>query len=240
MCGRIDQDLKQQKFEARYGVTLPDGFVPVHNIKVGEGAAIVVNGGGFKSVMGVFGFSPSWAEKPMYLFNARSEGDNNQEDAPDYQGELGIFKKPSFRNVITSSRCLVPVTGFYEGSKTEKLKRPFHLTSDIEPIISFAGIWGNYVNKQTCEIKPTFSILTTAAIPPLQAVGHHRSPLMLHPDSETEWLDPQADLSDIEGIMRLRYYPDDLKGIELAASQLKQTSVYFDHWDYVQKNGLFG
>ena len=56
----------------------------------------------------------------MYLFNARAEGDRNNENNEFYSGAKGIITKPSFRKPIRSQRCLVIADAFYEGSKKEK------------------------------------------------------------------------------------------------------------------------
>ncbi len=71
-----------------------------------------------------FGFTPFWAKRKMYFFNARSEGDYNKENDPNYTGSLGIVNKPAFRLSIRKKRCRIIADAFIEGPKKEKLSKP--------------------------------------------------------------------------------------------------------------------
>ena len=144
----------------------------------------------------------------MYLFNARSEGDKNKENDPNYTGAKEIFKKPSFRKPIRSQRCLVVADAFIEGTTKEKLSKPYVVyLKDRERPFAFAGIWDSWVNKETGEIINSFAIITTTPNELLQKLPHHRSPVILDRDDEKHWLDIDLPLGD--ALSMLRPYPSD-------------------------------
>lgn len=171
------------------------------NTWTGKYAAIQTSGTPDEYSWGLFGFTPSWSKKKMFLFNARVEGDFNKENAPEFNGEKGIFKKPSFRSAIKSRRCIIPMDFFVEGPEKEKYSKPFLIRRQDQEVFFAGGIYEDWVDKETGEITTTFSILTTAATLLLQKVGHHRSPLLLEPDIIPLWLDQNADLEAIKAIL---------------------------------------
>ncbi len=150
---------------------------------------------------GLFGFTPFWAKKKMFLFNARVEGDLNKENDPAFSGEKGIFKKPSFRNAIKSRRCVIPMDFFVEGPEKEKYSKPYLIHRKDSDVFFAGGIYEEWIDKETGEVFTTFSILTTAATPLLQKVGHHRSPLLLESDVIPAWLNNETDLELIKAIL---------------------------------------
>ena len=115
-----------------------------------------------------------------------------------------IFDKPSFSDSIKKQRCLVPVTGFFEWRSLNKNKYPYHIHLKHEEIFCLGGIYDEWVNKPTGEIKKTFSIVTTEANP-LMAKIHNvklRMPLILTKDNWQQWLNTNLHESDIKKLMQ--------------------------------------
>ena len=54
----------------------------------------------------------------------------------------------------------------------------------------------------TGEITRSFAILTTVANELMQAIGHHRSPVVLDEEQEQAWVNLSTPLSDITGMLR--------------------------------------
>ncbi len=139
-----------------------------------------------------WGLVPPFAnddEVQKYTLNARSET---------------IFSKPSFRSAIKYKRCLIPATGFFEWKTVGKNKIPHHISLKSRKIFSFAGIWEKWVNKETGEIKHTYSIITCDANP-LMAKIHNskkRMPVILNQEDELNWLDKSLEKERIAGIMQ--------------------------------------
>lgn len=138
-----------------------------------------------------FGLIPSWSKdrsRAASMNNARSET---------------ITAKPSFRNLYRSSRCLIPITGFYEwqpisGSKT---KQPWYIhRADAQPLM-LAGIWDTWLDPEHGHSEvDTFSIITTKANS-FMADIHHRMPVIVEPESIRTWFDRTAEPRQLEQLL---------------------------------------
>lgn len=127
-----------------------------------------------------WGLIPSWSKdediKKMTL-NARIET---------------VDEKPSFRNSVTK-RCLVIANGFYEWQWQDskgKSKIKYEIGIGDEALFAFAGLYSQWVNQSTGEIKDTYTIVTTQANE-LMAEIHNtkmRMPIILKPEDEMKWL----------------------------------------------------
>lgn len=205
MCGRYVLVQNVEVIERRFNVKVPEDYKwePSYNISPGQFAPVITSDNPREVQLFQFGMTPFWAKKPMYLFNARAEGNNNQENDPNYKGAKGIITKPSFRKPIRSQRCLIIADCFIEGTIKERLSKPYvvYLKDNVRPF-SFAGLWDRWVNKETGEILNSFSIITTTANALIQKIPHHRSPVILSQRSESKWLNENAVLSDITRLLR--------------------------------------
>lgn len=127
-----------------------------------------------------WGLIPSWAKdediKKMTL-NARIET---------------IDEKPSFRNSI-NKRCLVIANGFFEWQWLDskgKNKIKYEIGVGNDDLFAFAGLYSQWVNTITGEIKDTYTIVTTQANE-LMAEIHNtkkRMPIILKVEDENKWL----------------------------------------------------
>lgn len=127
-----------------------------------------------------WGLIPSWSkdqEIRKMTLNARIET---------------VDEKPSFRNSV-DKRCLVIANGFYEWQWLDtkgKNKVKYEIGIGNEELFAFAGIYSQWLDKQTGEIRNTYAILTTQANP-LMAEIHNskkRMPIILKQSDETKWL----------------------------------------------------
>jgi putative SOS response-associated peptidase YedK len=102
-----------------------------------------------------WGLIPAWAkdeEIQKYTLNAKIETVN---------------EKPSFKNSV-NKRCLVIVNGYFEWQWLDpkgKIKQKYELCLPNEELFAFAGLYSHWVDKNTGEIKNTYTILTTEANP---------------------------------------------------------------------------
>lgn len=218
MCGRYITVSSIKAIEKRFNVTTPQPelYVPNTNISHGEKAPVIANDRPGELQFFQFGFTPFWAQKQFYMINARAEGDHNKEDNPAYTGMRGIINKPMFRKSIRSKRCLVVADAFIEGPKKEKLSKPHvvYLKNKERPF-SLAGIWDEWVNKQTGEVVRSFAIITTVSNDLMQRIGHHRSPVILQREQENDWLNSDLPLSEVTAMLdpfdpsRMNAYPID-------------------------------
>ena len=200
MCGRYILVQKVETIEKRFQVTAPPGFSfsPSYNIAPGRLAPVINSANPHHLDLMRFGLTPHWAKKPMYLFNARAEGDRNKENKPDYRGAKDIINKPAFRKPIRSQRCLVIADAFIEGTTQEGLSRPFLVyLRDKQRPFALGGIFDEWLNPETGEIIRSFSIITVPPNDLMQKIPHHRMPLILEPYQEKKWLNINTPLAEI-------------------------------------------
>ena len=221
MCGRYVTVTSVKAIEKRFQVTAGPGYTdapPPPNTNVSHGdAAPVITGDQPKALQAMqFGFTPSWAKKQFYMINARSEGDHNAENDPGYRGAMGILQNPMFRQSIRTRRCLVVADAFIEGPQREKLAKPYVVYArDGQRPFALAGIWDEWTDTGSGEIIRSFAIITTTACDAMNAIGHHRSPVMLDPEDERKWIDPVTPLAEATALLRpipdgkLNAYPID-------------------------------
>jgi putative SOS response-associated peptidase YedK len=204
MCGRYVTVSSVKTIEKRFGVAVedPEAHLANTNVCPGEGAPVIASDRPGEVQRFTFGFTPRWAKKPMYVINARSEGDHNQANDPRYNGARGIINKPMFRHSIRSQRCLVIADAFIEGPEKEKLSKPYvvYLRNKDRPF-AMAGIWDEWTNLETGDVLRSFAIITTVANEVLQAIGHHRSPVILPREHEREWLNAALPLAEITAML---------------------------------------
>jgi putative SOS response-associated peptidase YedK len=127
-----------------------------------------------------WGLIPAWAkdeEIKKYTLNAKIETVN---------------EKPSFKNSV-DKRCLIIANGYYEWQWLDskgKAKQKYELCLPNEELFAFAGLYSNWVDKNTGEIRNTYTILTTEASPLLAEIHNHkkRMPVVLKREDESKWL----------------------------------------------------
>lgn len=117
----------------------------------------------FQVTITQWGYSPSWADKPMNLINARVETLN---------------AKPSFRE---AARCVMVADGWYEWQQGTSAKQPYYHKSPEGSLLLFAGIWNDH---GAC-------IVTREAAEDLANI-HHRQPLLLSTETMIQWLSSNA------------------------------------------------
>lgn len=204
MCGRIIVIDSVEVIEKRFKLG-PQNFTfePLYNAGIGSYTPVITQEQPEQLQLFQFGLTPSWAKKPSYLFNARSEGDLNSDDNPWYAGEKGIINKPAFKKPIRSQRCLVVASAFLEGPKGVGLSKPYVVyMKDHQRPFALAGIYDTWQNPSTGEVLKSYSIVTTTANDLLKEIGHHRMPVILDPNAESTWLNPQSSLSEITSLLK--------------------------------------
>lgn len=210
MCGRYVVVSKVSEIEDRFGVTMPFDFFPAFNLGPGSKVPVITDALPDTVQLFTFGLTPFWAKKRMYFFNARAEGDHNKADDPNYTGAMGIISKPAFRKPIRSQRCLIIADAFIEGTTRERLDKPYlvHLAREKRPF-AFAGIWDEWVDRDTGEVHHTCAIITTTPNELLQRLPHHRSPVILDRADERRWLDKDLPLAEVTAMLK-PYAHDDM------------------------------
>ena len=203
MCTRYILVITMEQIESRF--ELPHQSItitPNYNICAGQLVPVITDDKPHEIQLLKFGLTPFWAKKEMLIINARSEGDYNKEDKPDFKGAKGIILKPVFRKPIRSRRCLVLASAFIEGVNDSKLSIPYLVyLRNHKHSFAMAGLWDTWLNQQTGEEVNSFCIVTTTANNLMQKIGHHRMPVILSDNEEKKWINPSTELSYITRVL---------------------------------------
>lgn len=196
MCGRYTltpaPGILEDRFDATFAAGLP---TPTYNAAPSQSLPVVLNTAPGQIQLLRWGLIPGWvkdlkaAPKPI---NARAET---------------LADKPSFRSLLQRRRALVLADSFYEWQASTHGKTPYRILLNDQQPFAFAGLWDEWVDRQTGEVLPTFTIITTEPNE-LMAPIHNRMPVIL-PGREAElaWLDDGLGLTAHQHL--LQAYPAD-------------------------------
>ncbi|AVQ98257.1 hypothetical protein OBCHQ24_04175 [Oceanobacillus iheyensis] len=184
MCGRYT--LLADELEVLRAFDLEqdgiDNFGQSYNIAPGQNVLAIIHDGNKKRAGYMrWGLVPSWAkdEKIGYkMINARSET---------------AHEKPSFKKLMAQKRCLIIADSFFEWQKNEAGKQPKRIQLADRKLFAFAGLWDKW--EQEDKDLFTCTILTKEANPFMQEI-HHRMPIILPKEKETDWIEPQKEKPD--------------------------------------------
>jgi putative SOS response-associated peptidase YedK len=182
----------------RFGVkTMEIRIEPRYNIAPSQPVPVVIRpeSGERTFVEMVWGLVPHWAKDlsaVRHSINARAES---------------LGERPSFREPLRRSRCLVPANGFYEWKKAGKVSEPYYIHRKDDRICSFAGLYDAWKAPDGSRLR-TFVIITTE---PNSLVSryHDRMPAILREEDEKLWLSP-GPLTDSTVKEVLAPYPAEL------------------------------
>jgi putative SOS response-associated peptidase YedK len=201
MCGRFTNKAKpeQIKKELKVGTKNPNLFQPRYNIAPAQMIDVVFEPETERILSQLkWGLVPSWskdASTSKGLINARAET---------------LTEKPSFREAFKSHRCIIPASGFYEWQKKGTgAKQPFYFYLNDKEVFGFAGLYEEWLDKQTGELLETCTIITTEANEVLKPV-HERMPVILRAENYDEWLDSKGKNTDKLQKLLVPYSADEM------------------------------
>lgn len=201
MCGRFVSKAKKQEIEKEFKVEIGDDnlAVPRYNIAPSQMIAVVAEIENQREIsLFKWGLVPRWAKDESIgnkLINARAET---------------LTEKPSFREAFARRRCIIPTSGFYEWQKTAKgAKQPFYFYLKEKEVFGFAGLWEEWLDKETGEAVETCSIITTEANEVLKPV-HDRMPVILKSENYGQWLDRKEKNTDRLQDLLVPYAPGEM------------------------------
>jgi len=150
--------------------------------------ALRANGGEVRLDVMSWGLVPSWAKdvsRAASLINARSES---------------VAEKPSFRNLISRHRCVMPMNAYYEWKPMKvagkAMKQPFVFfpgkdsAYDHDSHFAVASLWSTWRDGEGSELT-TCVALTTEANDRVSQV-HNRMPVLLTKDGVKQWLSEEV------------------------------------------------
>lgn len=98
-----------------------------------------------------------------------------------------VHRLPSFRQAFRETRCLIPMSGWWEWPTIEGKKTRVDITMKTRPTFLAAGLYEISKDNKTGEPVPTYTLVTTE---PNDYLGsaHDRAPLVLEPGQYLDWL----------------------------------------------------
>ena len=212
VCGRFNSIASGKDFAAVYNAELlGEELQPNYNVAPTTLVYVLRRKDAKRLVDAMtWGLVPSWSKdktRSASMINARSET---------------LAEKPSFRNLLSKYRCVIPIQGFYEWqvlpSDTSKPRKQAHYISRTDNhVMTLAGLWTTWKQPDDSLLQ-TCTIITTEANDKLAKV-HHRMPVILERDAVATWLDETATMPfDL-----LRAAPDDFVTCE-ATNRLARTN----------------
>jgi putative SOS response-associated peptidase YedK len=179
MCGRFALTVDPADLQDAFPeFSFPAQAAPRYNIAPSQPILALPNDGTNQADFFAWGLIPSWAKDPSIgnrMINARAET---------------LAEKPAFRSAYKYHRCLIFADGFFEwqarpGSKS---KAPHFIRLKSGAPFAFAGLWELWQPVDGSEVR-TAAIITTEPND-LMASIHNRMPVILQPNTYSQWLDP--------------------------------------------------
>ncbi|MDC9822637.1 SOS response-associated peptidase [Devosia sp. ZB163] len=176
MCGRYAATLPPEMMVELFNLLNQIDFPPRYNITPTQPIAVVWEQSGRRTIQLVrWGFVPGWVKDPRefsLLINARAET---------------MAEKPSFRDAVRNSRCIVPASGYYEWMKgKDGVRRPYYITmADGSPMV-FAGLYSTWSGPDGEEVD-TACIVTVEPNLEISSI-YDRMPAMLTGENVDLWL----------------------------------------------------
>lgn len=182
MCGRFTQAYTWSELLALYRLTIPPlNIEPRYNIAPTSTINVVIpREVGLDLVRMRWGLIPSWWNKTgkeiPSTFNAHAQT---------------VAEKPMFRIAFKRSRCVIPATGYFEWGLTKSGKQPYYITGANGSVLSIAGLWDRWKDKETGETVLSCTMIVTDANAFTRAI-HDRMPVLLDPRHVAAWLSGDA------------------------------------------------
>ena len=184
MCGRYYIDI------AKDDVSFVNNFSDIEyeenfNVAPQNHAPCIIDN---SLVIAKWGYFPDWLKSQSNsrpLFNTRYES---------------LLEKKTFTSAFKNTRCVIPITGWYEWKDEDGIKQPYYFFDNSDSLLFAAGL---YWNRSSGDIET--SIITREAVSPLYTI-HNRSPLLLSKEQRKLWV---SDLSSEEIYSKILDYEYD-------------------------------
>jgi putative SOS response-associated peptidase YedK len=178
MCGRFGASFQYHDIRVAWNLYGDfAGFFPRYNIAPSQDVAVIVRNEKRNELRPMrWGLVPSWTQDKSIgqgMINARAET---------------LLEKPSFKQLVSTRRCLVPADGFYEWRREGKGKVPIWIYLKNRKPFAFPGLWDCWVDRDTGSELYSFTIITTRANALVRRI-HDRMPVIYDAAMGRQWLE---------------------------------------------------
>jgi putative SOS response-associated peptidase YedK len=185
MCGRYTRDYTWEQIYKMYMLiqqSPPSNMPPNFNVCPTQLVDVITGTAQGRSLSQMrWGLVPAWWQKAikdikLTTFNARAET---------------VTTKPFFRWAWRRNRCLLPASGYYEWQTIGKEKQPWYFTRRDGEVVTTAGLWDEWTDRDTGEILRSCTMIITEPNNFVAEV-HDRMPVILEPSQFDAWLSGEA------------------------------------------------
>jgi putative SOS response-associated peptidase YedK len=178
MCRRFGATFQYSDIKVRWNLYGDlASFAPRYNIAPSQDVPVIVCHEGRNELKPMrWGLVPSWAQDPSMgqrMINARAET---------------LLEKPSFKQLVSTRRCLVPADGFYEWRREGNRKVPMWFRLKSREPFAFPGLWDCWLDRDSGNQLYTFTIMTTRANALVRQI-HDRMPVICDAAMGRQWLE---------------------------------------------------
>ena len=198
MCGRYTLFSSLETIIDRFSVAENGVHVLTKNYNAHPGQSVLTilkNNKNISTKMMKWGFERNWT------------GNNGNYKTIHNSRVETLLTKPTFRSLVKKQRCLIPSNGFYEWKKSAAGNNPFFIHTPQNSLFAFAGIWTSEI-EDSGSTKNSFSLITKPANSKLSSI-HHRMPVIIGKEIETDWLSEKTCPADlIDHLLKESHEPD--------------------------------
>jgi putative SOS response-associated peptidase YedK len=133
-----------------------------------------------------------------------------------------VAEKPMFRSAFNRTRCIVPVSGYYEWQTIGKAKQPYFISAADGAVLSIAGRWDSWKDPESGEMIASATLIVMAVNDFTRAI-HDRMPVFLDRRDHEAWLTRKA------GVELLRPAPDGLLHLWPVSKRVNKTGAGDDN-----------
>jgi putative SOS response-associated peptidase YedK len=101
-----------------------------------------------------------------------------------------LLEKPSFKQLVSQRRCIIPADGFYEWRREGNRKIPVWIHLKKKEPFAFAGLWDSWRDFDSGDVLNTFTIITTDPNALVRRI-HNRMPVIYDRAMGRQWLEHQ-------------------------------------------------
>lgn len=146
-----------------------------------------------------------------------------------------IFDLPSFKTSISTKRCVIPLTGFYESRDLNGVKYPYFIYPRNSDYFLIGGIYSTWKDAETKALLNTFSVITTPSNTMMSEIHNlkKRMPLILKPGDVDTWIDPGLSKQTVIDLMQP--HADEEMSAYTVSRDVNSSKIHSDREDIITR-----
>lgn len=190
--------------------------------------------GKFQHLNANWGLIPRWTQGKEKSLSIREYTLNAMIESAD--------EKPSYKHLLSSNRCIVPATGFFEWREVNRKKFPYYIHPSDDSFFMIAGLWDEWKDLSNGETVYSFTVLTTSANPLMEFIHNRkkRMPVILSDAQLKDFTDPKISLDEfISPFPEQRMKAYTIGKLVTSRNENQNVPEVLDPYEYPELNELF-